>query len=133
MKKVTQPESSELSMRNIRLGRWGEDQIIQTLAEKNWQLLGQNVRTPFGEIDIIAWDGTLVHFIEVKTRSSIRFGQPEDALDSKKIQHFSHSAEFYMSNHPDLGNSWQLDTAAITVNPTNWNEHTIAWFENVTQ
>ena len=50
------------------LGRLGEDLAAQYLAEQGFAILARNVRTPYGEIDLLAQQGDLVVFVEVKTR-----------------------------------------------------------------
>jgi len=64
-----------------------------TVLETNW-------RFQKAEIDVIAKkDGFLV-FIEVKTRSSKKFGRPEDAIDKKKIALYKNAAEGYLEQYP---------------------------------
>lgn len=72
-------------MNNARhLGSRGEDLASAHLERLGYRIIGRNVRTPFGEIDIVAEEGGMVVFVEVKTRSSRRFGHPKEAVDHRK-------------------------------------------------
>ena len=66
------------------LGREGEADAVQYLSDKGYRILEKNYRTPFGEIDIIAKDGDVLVFIEVKTRADDSFGSPFEAVDRRK-------------------------------------------------
>jgi putative endonuclease len=50
----------------LRLGRAAERLVAERLAEAGWQLVGRNVRLPSGELDLVALDGSILVFIEVK-------------------------------------------------------------------
>ncbi len=66
------------------LGRSGEDCALHYLKEKGYLILEKNFRTRLGEIDIIAKDNRTICFIEVKTRTSSRFGHPLEAITLSK-------------------------------------------------
>ena len=73
-------------MNNKHLGDRGESYAEDYLRRQGYRILTRNYRTKIGEIDLIADDhGTLV-FIEVKTRSSVRYGIPSEAVNYKKKQ-----------------------------------------------
>ena len=97
-----------------RLGRWGEDTACQYLAGRGYMIAERNVRTKYGEIDIIATqpDGTLV-FIEVKTRRSALFGPPEVSVTAAKKAHLLASIQAYLVDHPDFAGEYRLDVIAI--------------------
>lgn len=67
-----------------KLGKDGEELAIRFLKKKGYIIVERNYRTPFGEIDIIAKDGEVVVFAEVKTRADETFGRPFEAVDWKK-------------------------------------------------
>jgi putative endonuclease len=77
----------KLETRNQKLARWGEDLAGATMKEKGMQIIALNTRTPYGEIDLIVSDDAGIRFIEVKTRSSLAFGQPETAISTRKLSH----------------------------------------------
>ena len=62
------------------LGAWGEQHAADYLTCQGYAILGRNVHSSYGEIDLIAQHQGVVVFVEVKTRASTRFGYPEDAL-----------------------------------------------------
>src|SRR3954451_15768526 len=66
------------------LGRRGEQAAADHLTELGWQILDRNWRCREGELDIVARDGTELVFVEVKTRSSLAFGAPAEAVDRVK-------------------------------------------------
>jgi putative endonuclease len=103
-----------MSDRRKRLGRWGEALACQYLADLGYTIVDQNVRTKYGEIDIIACqpDGTLV-FIEVKTRNSTVFGPPEISVNAVKKAHLLASIQSYLVDHPEIIAGYRLDVIAI--------------------
>ncbi len=126
----TQPKTNKTLTRNQRLARWGESMVKDQLAKRGLTHLQSNCYTPYGEIDLVASDSDGMVFIEVKTRSSMAYGQPEDAVDARKSQHMIKSAQWYMQEHPALEQSWRVDVVAVQVNPKCWNEFELEWFEN---
>jgi putative endonuclease len=66
------------------VGRFGEDVAAQFLHDAGLTILARNWRCREGEIDIVARDGEVLVFVEVKTRSSARFGDPAEAVDAVK-------------------------------------------------
>lgn len=70
--------------RRRSLGQLGEDRAAQWYLSHGFEVVARNWRCPQGEIDIVANKGGLVVFSEVKTRSSLRFGQPFEAVGPDK-------------------------------------------------
>ena len=68
-------------------GKKGEELAAEWLFTKGFVLLHRNWRHARYEIDIIATKDQVLHFIEVKTRSSARFGNPENQVNKKKLRH----------------------------------------------
>ena len=66
------------------LGKDGEALAVSFCKKKGYRVLEKNYRTAFGEIDIIARDGDVIVFIEVKTRTDDTFGYPFEAVDARK-------------------------------------------------
>jgi putative endonuclease len=66
------------------LGRTGEDAAVALLRKRGYVIVGRNVRMPGGEIDVVARDGEVVVFVEVKARDSRRFGSALSAVDARK-------------------------------------------------
>jgi putative endonuclease len=114
-----------------RIGQWGESAAAQYLEQHGYVILARNVRTAYGEIDLVARheQGDLV-FVEVKTRTSTGFGYPEEAVDSRKLTHLMSSAQAYMLDHsvkPNLltkpgsieqvEEHWRIDVIAVLGRP----------------
>jgi len=78
------------------LGQAGELLAIKFLQQHGYRIIQQNFKTRFGEIDIIARHRRQLVFIEVKTRSSVEFGHPEEAVTEKKLLHLKRCAQVYL-------------------------------------
>jgi putative endonuclease len=97
------------------IGAWGEAIASDWLAERGYQIIARNVRTPYGEIDIIAQQGDVTIFIEVKTlTSSVNFF-PEANITFVKKQHILNSAQYYTAEHEI--DHWQVDAVAVEGKP----------------
>lgn len=79
------------------IGRKGEDIAADWLAANDYTIVARNYRKRFGEVDIIARQGEWLVFIEVKTRSSDRFGSPQDSVTVHKQQQLSRIANDYLA------------------------------------
>ena len=111
-------------MSNYRqaLGKWGEETAAQYLVKRGYKILARNVRTPYGEIDLVAMqqdtvDGIdvvpVIVFVEVKTRSNTAFGFPEASINPKKQEHILAAAQYYLVENPNLDGDWRVDVIAI--------------------
>jgi putative endonuclease len=111
------------------MGRWGEETAAQYLQGKGYIILARNVRSPHGEIDIVACRDDLLVFVEVKTRRSQNFAFPEDSVTRRKQAYLLSAAEAYLQAHPESGESWQFDVIAVLGTPGG--KAQIEHFENV--
>jgi putative endonuclease len=68
------------------LGRFGEDAAARLLSRKGFDVLARNVRMPFGELDLVALDGDVVVFVEVKTRRGSGALQAVDANKRRRLE-----------------------------------------------
>lgn len=73
-----------MSLLNKILGREGEDRAAQYLSRKGYSILERNYSTRAGEIDLIALHNETLVFVEVKTRTTDRYGAPELAVTPQK-------------------------------------------------
>jgi putative endonuclease len=69
---------------HLALGAEGEARAARFLARRGYRILARNVRAGGVEIDLVAARGTLLAFVEVKTRRTRDFGTPEEAVDARK-------------------------------------------------
>jgi putative endonuclease len=78
------------------LGLYGEDLACRELERRGYCIVGRRIRSRLGEIDIVAWDGPVLVFVEVKTRRGSRFGSPLEAVDWRKQRKIITLAQSYM-------------------------------------
>ncbi|MDP2789784.1 MAG: YraN family protein [bacterium] len=97
-------------------GKRGEDFAASFLLKNGFRIVERNVRTPFGEIDLVCNDATTTVFVEVKYRASTAFGQPEEVVVGKKLMRMRHAAEWYVTQHK-LQGAYRLDVVGITGDP----------------
>ena len=96
---------------NQRVGKWGEDVVATYLAERGYEILARNARTPYGEIDIITRQGDITIFVEVKTLRSSKHFFPEQNVTARKQAHMLACAEHYAAENAI--DHWQLDVVAV--------------------
>jgi len=110
------------------LGQLGENLAAQYLKQHGLTILDRNIRSQYGEIDLIVRDQDCLIFVEVKTRSSHKFGLPQAAVTPKKLEKITKVCQSYRQNHPKLPAAERIDVIAITnTQPT----PTIEWIKNV--
>ena len=111
--------------RNQRVGKWGEDAAADYLATRGYDLVGRNIRTPYGEIDLVVQKDGQTVFVEVKARTTTGLGPPEIAVGSRKQAHMVACAEHYaQQNRID---HWRIDVVAVEQIA---GKHRITHFEN---
>ena len=81
-----------------RLGDWGEEIAARHLRRLGLIVIERNVRSRFGEIDLIASEGDTVVFVEVKVRRRPEFGSPALAVDWRKRRRISRLALSYLGD-----------------------------------
>jgi putative endonuclease len=111
---------------NQRIGQWGESTAVDYLTQHGYDIIARNVRTPFGEIDIVAKQGDMTIFVEVKTRTSDKMGLPEEAITPRKQEHMLACADHYASEHEI--DHWQVDVISVEGKPGD--KPVITYFEN---
>ena len=87
---------------NKEIGKIGENIAMAFLEQKGYRILGLNVRTPLGEIDIVAKEKEMMVFIEVKTRASSSLGPPYLNVTRTKQMHLIRNAFCYLKRQVDL-------------------------------
>ncbi|MCK4520792.1 YraN family protein [Candidatus Parcubacteria bacterium] len=80
---------------NIKIGRIGEEIARDYLEDKGYDIIEQNCKTRYSEIDLIAKKDDVLVFIEVRTKTSERFGSPEETINKEKIRRLIRSADAY--------------------------------------
>ena len=117
-----------MNKNNIQTGKQGEQLAATYLLNMGYTLLDLNWRHHHWELDIIAALGSTLHFVEVKTRTSLLFGHPEQHISVKKMRHLKNAACHYHYLHPNYKNI-QFDVISIMIEPGN--EPEIYFIEDV--
>ena len=95
-------------------GNAGESLAAEYFIKNGYEILHKNWRHKHWEVDIIASRNSMLHFIEVKTRTSLKFGYPEENIDTKKIRFLINASEEYLYQNPQ----WQriqFDVLSINI------------------
>lgn len=96
---------------NQHVGKWGEDTAAAFLAERGYEIITRNARTPYGEIDIVAKQDDIYILVEVKTLTSSRNFFPEQNVTMRKREHMLAAGEYYAAEHEI--DHWQIDVIAV--------------------
>jgi putative endonuclease len=113
---------------HLLLGRKGERIACRYLMRQGFDILARRYRGRSGEVDLIAFEGKILVFVEVKTRSSREFGDPWEFVDWQKQQILRRTAEEFIANH-DLGEyAYRFDIAAVVAPGTQGEE--VALYRN---
>ncbi len=103
------------SSRSI-LGTAGEAAASAWLEAHGYKILDQNVRTRFGEIDLVARIGDVIVFVEVKSRTSGRFGHPAEAITAVKQHRLTRLASSYLHMRGQDTSEVRFDAIAVHFN-----------------
>lgn len=104
-----------MTRHNQTVGAWGEETAAVWLAGRGYEVRRRNVRTPYGEIDIVAQKNNITILVEVKTLTSSRNFYPEHQITARKREHMLNAAQhFAAENEID---HWQIDVIAIEGKP----------------
>jgi putative endonuclease len=95
------------------LGRQGEAVAARHLADRGLVIVDRNWRCPQGEIDLVARDGTELVFVEVKTRSSIAFGHPLEAVTASKLARLRRLSAAWCDAHPGSHDHIRIDVIGV--------------------
>ena len=107
-------------------GAFGEEVTSQYVIAQGHEIMDRNWRVREGEIDIVSMssDG-IFHFVEVKTRSSLAFGHPFEAINKDKAHRMQRLALAWLATHGCLGCDYAIDVSAVLINADG--KHTIEY------
>lgn len=94
------------------LGKKGEQLAVNFLLEHNYDILERNYRFDKAEVDIIAQKAEILAIVEVKTRSTIDFGNPQDFVKPKQIKNLVKAVDEFVTEN-DLDVEVRFDIIAI--------------------
>lgn len=99
----------------FKIGTFGENQAVQFLENRDYNIIARNFKCVQGEIDIIATKQEEIVFCEVKTRSNNSFGNPADAVDNYKQKHIWNAAEYYLYKNNLINSYVRFDILEVFV------------------
>ena len=100
---------------NKMLGNFGEEMATQYLQKQHYKVLDRNFNTRLGEIDIVALDKDCLCFVEVKTRTTDRYGKPVNAVNYLKRNHLINTAKIYITKNKMLNYKARFDIVEVFV------------------
>lgn len=106
-----------MTSHNQCTGARGEQIAAGWLHSQGMQVLASNWRCGAGEIDIVARDATTLVVVEVKTRTSQRFGDPAEAVTAVKLRRLRHLAAQFLTTGPHRFRSVRIDVVAVLLLP----------------
>jgi putative endonuclease len=101
----------------IRTGKQGEDIAVALLKKRGYRIIERNYRCPLGEIDIVARGGDAVVFVEVKSRKTEEFGDPQFAVGLAKQKKLSRISLMYLEEKHLFPCNARVDVVAIKMLP----------------
>ncbi|NLK07606.1 MAG: YraN family protein [Firmicutes bacterium] len=96
-----------------RQGNRYEHMAAGYLKERGYKIVARQFRCRQGEIDIIAEDGALIVFVEVKGRRTCAFGLPEEAVDWRKQNRIRQAAEYFLWSRQKTDHLCRFDVVAV--------------------
>ncbi len=100
-------------MKRRETGILGEKLAKDFLKRRGYNVWETNYRCPEGEIDIVAKHKDFLVFIEVRTKTSLKFGSPEESITPAKKERLKAVAYHYQQIHNNLPLSWRIDVVAV--------------------
>jgi len=100
-------------MKRQDTGRLGEKLAKDFLKKRGYHIWQTNYRCPEGEIDIIAKHKDYLVFIEVRTKTGLNFGSPEESVTQAKKEKMIATALYYRQQHDNLPPLWRIDFVAV--------------------
>lgn len=100
---------------HLEIGRRGETLAYWFLRCNGYTMVARNLRLrqEVGELDLVGWDGRVLAFIEVKTRTCEEFGAPELAVGAAQQQRIAHAAQFYMRRLKQKAVNYRFDIVSV--------------------
>ena len=112
---TTSPAGSRQSTRNRSLGAFGEAYAARHLVEHGMVLLDRNWRCDAGEIDLVLREGPVLVVCEVKTRSSLAYGSPIEAVTEQKAGRLRRLAARWLAEHAVRPDEVRIDLVGVLV------------------
>ena len=111
------PLLSDLKAANRWKGDSGELAAYHFLRKSGYRIVARKFRRRSGEVDLIGWDGDILAFIEVKFRTGLEHGRPEEAVNWRKQKQISRVAKEYRIVHKLYDINYRFDIVSIQGSP----------------
>ena len=105
------------------IGRHGEELAQKYLRQKHYKIVEKNFRCKSGELDIIAKEKNVVVFVEVRTKTSTRYGPAYNSVTYSKQKQVKRVAQFYISKYNLVNTQFRFDVIGITLTPQTGEYH----------
>ncbi len=102
-----------MALSRKQVGALGEKLAGDYLEKRSYKILERNYRSADGELDIVARHGCYLVFVEVRTKTSLGFGHPEESITQAKMNKLKTMANHYLQSHENLPESWRIDVVAV--------------------
>lgn len=113
------------------MGEDAEDYADNYLRQRGLQVLQRNYRCRFGEIDLIAKDGDMLVFVEVRLRNNRRFGSGADSIDAGKRRRLSTTANLYLAEHCSHSPPpCRFDVVSLSTDLDRGTGYSVEWLKN---
>jgi putative endonuclease len=106
-------KNNPTTAKHLERGAEGEDDAVRALKKARYKILERNFRTPAGEIDVVARHRKFLVFVEVRTRSSIEFGLPQETIQAKKRKRLATAALWYLQKNRLGDAECRFDVVAV--------------------
>ena len=106
-------------MKRRDIGILGEKLAKNFLEKRGYRILETNYRCPEGEIDIVAEHKDFLVFVEVRTKTSLVFGSPEESITPAKARRMRTTAFQYRQTHDNMPSLWRIDMVAVELTRDN--------------
>jgi putative endonuclease len=87
--------------KHIKTGEQGEELAVNWLKVQGFTLLHRNWKFSYFELDVVASKDGVLHFVEVKTRTTDTYGHPEEGVTARKLERLMQAGEEYLQQYPD--------------------------------
>ena len=100
------------------MGKTGENLAENFLKSLDYEIISSNYQTKIGEIDIVAKERSEIVFVEVKTRTSLKYGFPQESITKSKLNRLRKLAFLYLAENKIKNTSFRIDVISIQLEKT---------------
>lgn len=104
-----------MTLERQKIGKIGEEAACQFLQQQGYAIIENNFRCSLGEIDIVARDQRVTVIVEVRTRTSLAYGSPEESITAEKAWRLKRLALSYLQTNHLSAEPCRIDLVAVMV------------------